>query len=81
MMLSRLIDQLSRRLQISLLYHQQRYRSRLCAGFDRARRAILSSAMPLPTVHWHLNLRRSQDQLLRLRRASLSHSHAMAKSP
>jgi hypothetical protein len=42
---------------------------------------ILSSALPLPTAHWGLRLRRLQDQLLRLPRASLFHSHAADKSP
>ena len=39
------------------------------------------SAVPLSPAHSSLHLRRIADHLLRLRRATLLHSHTAAKSP
>jgi hypothetical protein len=78
---SRLIDHHSRR------HHSRRFATSNATGCDLALdltlrvAAILSSAVPLSTAHWRLDLRRLEDQLLKLPRASLFHSHAAAKSP
>ena len=81
MMPSRLIDHHSRR------HHSRWFASSNAAGCDFVLDStlrvvpILSSALPLPIAQWRLHLRRWQDQLLRLPRASLFHSHAADKSP
>ena len=81
MMPSQLIDHRSRR------HHSRRSITSNAAGCDFALDStlrvapILASAVPLPTAHWRLDLRRLADQLLRLRRATLPQSRPVAKSP